>query len=111
MQWDTGGRPDDARRAVPDVIAAAVAEAEAEGFDVVTVGGEAEDVRLRESLPHVLWTLAGAARHIGVDSGPMHLAAMVLPEDRMTVYAPKTGHSHHVARWIRWGATRRNPRP
>ena len=110
-QWDTGGREGDARRADPGVRAAALEELRGSGLEVVTIGGDAEDVRLRESLPHVLWTLANAEAHVGVDSGPMHLAAMVLPESALTVYAPRSGHSHHVARWIRWGATRKDPRP
>lgn len=70
---------------------------------IVTVGGEAKDLRLSRSLKHAAYAIARAERHIGVDSAFFHLALLYKPLDRIDLYAPGS-KSHHVKRAIDNGA-------
>jgi hypothetical protein len=75
-----------------------------EGYEIITVGGEAEEDRYRESLSAVAQLMSKSAFHIGVDSGFMHLAQLFLPADRIHVYSkPQNFWSHHLFRGIENG--------
>ncbi len=103
QQWDTGGDRRDVRRIPEDRIERIRDAYRDEGYELVTVGGEAKDNLLRTSLRHVGYVMANAEAHVGVDSGPMHVASLYLPYERLHVYAGKSQH-HHVRRWVANGA-------
>ena len=80
-----------------------IVAAEGPRIRFVTVGDKAEDPLLRSSLKHVGYAMYHANRHIGVDSGPMHLAYLYKEAPSLNIYAPKA-QSHHVKRWVAKGA-------
>jgi hypothetical protein len=104
VQWAGGGDPNkDARRIPPGVRSGVEAKCRAQGLHLVTVGAEAAHPLLRTSLAHVGYVMSKAALHIGLDSGPMHLASLYLPYSRLRIYAGPYP-SHHVRRWLANGA-------
>ncbi len=58
------------------------------GCEIVTVGGEAEDPRLRTAA-HAGYAMSRAAYHIGVDSGYMHLAQLYFKPEDIYLYTNK----------------------
>lgn len=100
-QWDTTG---ERRKFAPTEIVSILDCYREQGFDVVTVGGEAEDSLFRNSLSAVGQLMTRSAFHIGVDSGFMHLAQLFLPPNRIHVYTkPENFWSHHLLRGIENG--------
>jgi hypothetical protein len=100
-QWDTTG----ARRKFSSNETLEILDRyRREGYEVITVGGEAEEDRYRESLSAVAQLMSKSAFHVGVDSGFMHLAQLLLPMDRIHVYSkPQNFWSHHLFRGIENG--------
>jgi len=104
VHWESGGDPlRDQRRVTYEMQQRIEERYRAEGLELVTVGGEAEQPLLRSSLRHVGCAMAHAECHAGIDSGPMHLAALYLPFDRLHIYSAGA-RSHHVRRWVANGA-------
>jgi hypothetical protein len=79
------------------------------GYAVVLVGHEADDPLLRQSLRHVAYAQARAEIHVGADSGPMHLASLFKPYDRLRLISPGRV-SRSRAHWLANGALE-EPRP
>ena len=105
MQWDAGGQPHCAKRVTPEERHRITDRYIAEGYEMVTVGGEAHSELLRTSPKHVGYAMAKADIHVGVDSGPTHLAHIYMPTDRIHVYTARA-ESHHVKRWMANGCVR-----
>jgi hypothetical protein len=97
-QWDTTG----ARRKFSSYETLKILDRyRREGYEIITVGGEAGEDRYRESLAAVAQLMSKSAFHIGVDSGFMHLAQLLLPANRIHVYSkPQNFWSHHLFRGI-----------
>ena len=94
-QWDANGA---ARRvANPGRIEQGYGRA---GYTILRVGGEAEDSRLRWSLPHIAYAMSRAAYHVGVDSAFMHLAQLYMEAERIHLYNTQANPSHHVRRLL-----------
>lgn len=105
MQWDAGGKPWSKKRLNPDQQARVIRRYRDEGLALVTVGREATNPLLSTSPKHVGYLMAHAELHIGVDSGPMHLASLYMIPQQLHIY-PARAMSHHVVRWLANGAVR-----
>ena len=100
-QWDSSGK---ARRLSALDIQSIKMKYLKLGYEIITIGGEAELVDNRQSLKEIATLISGATFHIGVDSGFMHLAQLYLPTSNIHVYAsPKNFWSHHLFRGIKNG--------
>ena len=100
-QWDTTG---ERRKFTPNEITKILDSYRQEGYEIITVGGEAEQGLYRESLSAVAQLMSNSALHIGVDSGFLHLAQLFLPAERIHVYSkPQNFWSHHLFRGIENG--------
>lgn len=100
-QWDTTGQK---RRFSPSEISLIIEQYKKQGFEVITVGGEATEDRYRYSLLEVGKLMSTSAFHIGVDSGFMHLAQLFLPPERIHMYSkPSSYWAHHLFRGIENG--------
>lgn len=97
-QWDTTGEK---RRFKQHEVKKILNAYRLEGYEVITVGGEASEGKYRESLLQIAELIAGAEFHVGVDSGFMHFAQLFLPTSRIHVYS-KSGNfwSHHLFRGL-----------
>lgn len=95
VQWDSN----DPKRSLTKEQRARVLDRYCEdGYEPVTVGGEAADP-LRWSLKHIAFAMSRAAFHVGVDSAFMHLAQLFMPWERIHVYNQPGGFfSHHALR-------------
>lgn len=107
MQFDSGGIPsmqktNDRRKISYQKIKEIKQRLVDKGYDIIVIGGEAEDERFRR-LKYCGAALSKAKYHIGADSGFMHLAWMYKkPED---IYIYTNGNkSHHVMRAERKGS-------
>lgn len=71
-----------------------------QGYEIITVGGEASHPLLKRSLKHIGYAMAHADLHIGVDSGFMHFAQMYLqpPQIHLYIKDSTTKWSHHLTR-------------
>ena len=97
-QWDSSGKnrqiDNNARKRIIDKYVKM-------GYEVVTIGGEAENDELKYSLKHIAHVISNAKLHIGVDSGFMHLAQLYLPATNLHIYHERKGWwSHHILRLI-----------
>jgi hypothetical protein len=69
------------------------------GYEIVVVGGESGSPLLRDSLETIASVMSGAELHVGVDSGFMHLALLLLPPSKIHLYNEPSGYwSHHLLR-------------
>lgn len=75
---------------------------EKEGYEIITLGGEATDNRFKE-LKYCGAALAKARYHIGADSGFLHLASLYKKAADIQICVNKT-KSHHVLRAEKNGA-------
>ena len=100
-QWDTTGAR---RKFTPNEITKILDCYRQDGYEIITVGGEAEKGLYRESLSAVAQLMSKSVLHIGVDSGFLHLAQLFLPAERIHVYSkPQNFWSHHLFRGIENG--------
>jgi ADP-heptose:LPS heptosyltransferase len=100
-QWDTTGQK---RKFSQSEINLILEKYKEQGYQVITVGGEAKEERYRESLWEVGRLMSRSAFHVGVDSGFMHLAQLFLPPERIHVYSKPTNYwAHHLFRGIENG--------
>ena len=101
MQWDAG-RPNlnsirsnaefGNRRCSTDEIIRIINFYNNLGYTVVGVGGQAENDTLRNDLHKIAYIMSKAALHIGVDSGFMHLAKIVMPSNKIHIYTSNFTH-------------------
>lgn len=100
-QWDTTG---EMRKFTPAEIQEILDSYRREGYEVITIGGEASETKYRDSLFEIGQLLSQAKYHVGVDSGFMHFAQIFLPPHRIHVYSKSTNFwSHHLFRGIENG--------
>ena len=116
MQWDAG-RPNlnsirsnakfGNRRCSTDEIIRIINFYNNLGYTVVGVGGQAENDILRNDLHKIAYIMSKAALHIGVDSGFMHLAKIVMPSNKIHIYTSNYMHtdtSIHLKNVLKAGA-------
>lgn len=67
------------------------------GCEIITVGGQAQDPRLRTAT-YAGHAMSRAQYHIGVDSGYMHMAQMYFESQNIYLYTnrPETDWEHHL---------------
>lgn len=83
MQWDAG---QGFRRINNDRKQKILEFYKDQGYELITVGGEAPDKNLSLNLALVSYIISKADYHIGADSGFQHLAKLILPTDKLHVY-------------------------
>ena len=103
MQWDAGGKPWCDRRLSDDQCSAVIGRYLMSGIDMVTVGGDAVDDCLSQGPAAAGYLMAGAALHIGTDSGLFHLAQLYMKPEQTHLYTARS-RSHHARRWIANGS-------
>lgn len=106
-QWDSTGT----RRRLSEIQLERIRDRYlSRGYSIVTVGGLAENAVFRSSLKEVVQFMSKAHYHIGVDSGFMHLAQLVMPSSRIHLYADMRNYwSHHLFRVRDRGAVISSP--
>ena len=107
-QWDS---TDAGRSFSPLVIENVHNHYRSKGFDIVIVGGEATDPKLKGPgvLNYIGKAMANSGGHIGADSGFFHLAWLYNPFDRIHVYCRAGGsQSQHVYRGMQNGIRKFN---
>lgn len=107
-QWDS---TDQGRSFSPLVIENVHNHYRSKGFEIVIVGGDANDPKLKGPgvLNYVAKAMAGSGGHIGADSGFFHLAWLYHPFERIHVYCRAAGsQSQHVYRGIQNGIRKHN---
>ena len=116
MQWDAG-RPNlnsirsnaefGNRRCSTDEIIRIINFYNNVGYTVVGVGGQAENDILRNDLHKIAYIMSKAALHIGVDSGFMHLAKIIMPSNKIHIYTSNYMHTNtsiHLKNVLKAGA-------
>ena len=116
MQWDAGRPNLDSirsnpefgnRRCTTDEIIRIINFYNNLGYTVVGVGGQAENDTLRNDLHKIAYIMSKAALHVGVDSGFMHLAKIVMPSNKIHIYTSNYMHistSIHLKNVLKAGA-------
>lgn len=64
-----------------------------QGYELITIGGEATNSSLKgltECLPYIIYYMSKAKLHVGIDSGMMNLAKLVMPCSNMHIYTSDT---------------------
>ena len=104
MQWDAGQQR---RRCSEDEIQRIVDFYKDLGYEIIGVGGQASNPILRNDLHKIAYIMSKAALHIGVDSGFMHLAKIVMPSNKIHIYTSNYMHistSIHLKNVLKAGA-------
>ena len=89
MQWDAGQQR---RRCSEDEIQRIVDFYKDLGYDIIGVGGQAGNALLRNDLHKIAYIMSKADLHVGVDSGFMHLAKIVMPSNKIHIYTSNFTH-------------------
>lgn len=95
-QWDSSGISrkieESSRQAILDLYSF-------QGYEIVTVGGDSDNLLLRNSLKHIAFAISKAEFHVGIDSGFMHFAQLFKDPSLIHLYKePKGMWSHHLLR-------------
>ena len=95
MQWDSTSK----RRSMDNKWQAKILS-KYQDYEVVTVGGQANNHLLRDSLKHIAYAMTQAKYHVGIDSGFLHLSQVYFAPSDIHIYT--TSHqnkwSHHMHR-------------
>ena len=93
-QFDAGSNK---RKLHKDQLVSIFDKFKKQGYEIITVGGEATDPLLRTAT-YAGYALSRADYHIGVDSGYMHLAHMFLKPENIYLYTnrPEGKWEHHL---------------
>ena len=83
MQWDAGQQR---RRCSEDEIQRIVDFYKNLGYEIIGVGGQASNTMLKNDLHKIAYIMSKADLHVGVDSGFMHLAKIVMPSNKIHIY-------------------------
>ena len=69
-------------------------------YEVVTVGGQATNHLLRDSLKHIAYAMTKAKYHVGIDSGFLHLSQVYFAPENIHIYTTSGPGkwSHHMHR-------------
>jgi len=95
-QWDSTGSKRRLSRLQIETIRRRYS---ASGHSIITVGGSLESGQFRYSLKEVVNLMSRASAHIGVDSGFMHLAQLVIPSSKIHLFSDLQNFwSHHLFR-------------
>ena len=89
MQWDAGQQR---RRCSEDEIQRVVDFYKDLGYEIIGVGGQSSDAMLRNDLHKIAYIMSKADLHVGVDSGFMHLAKIVMPSNKIHIYTSNFTH-------------------
>ena len=89
MQWDAGQQR---RRCSEDEIQRTVDFYKDLGYDIIGVGGQAGNAMLKNDLHKIAYIMSKADLHVGVDSGFMHLAKIVMPSNKIHIYTSNFTH-------------------
>ena len=89
MQWDAGQQR---RRCSEDEIQRVVDFYKDLGYEIIGVGGQASSPMLRNDLHKITYIMSKADLHVGVDSGFMHLAKIVMPSNKIHIYTSNFTH-------------------
>ena len=104
MQWDAGQQR---RRCSEDEIQRIVDFYKDLGYEIIGVGGQASNPILRNDLHKIAYIMSKADLHVGVDSGFMHLAKIVMPSNKIHIYTSNFTHqfkSRHLQNVLKAGA-------
>lgn len=104
MQWDAGQQR---RRCSEDEIQRIVDFYKDLGYEIIGVGGQASNPILRNDLHKIAYIMSKADLHVGVDSGFMHLAKIVMPSNKIHIYTSNYMHintSIHLKNVLKAGA-------
>jgi len=91
----------DSRKIKPDVVRRIFNQFQEKGYDIVLIGGDAQNPKLGGpgNLKNIGYALSKASYHIGADSGFFHFAQFYMKADRIRLFYNKGGHfSHHSKR-------------
>ena len=95
VQWDSTSK----RRSMDSNWQAKILSAYKD-YEVITVGGQANNSLLRDSLKHIAYAMTKAKYHVGIDSGFLHLSQVYFSPEDIHIYT--TSHpnkwSHHMHR-------------
>tara|TARA_B100000212_G_scaffold338186_1_gene314316 strand:- start:1537 stop:2292 length:756 start_codon:yes stop_codon:yes gene_type:complete len=95
VQWDSTSK----RRSM-DVSWQAKILSNYKDYEVITVGGQANNELLKNSLKHIAYAMTKAKYHVGIDSGFLHLSQVYFAPEDIHIYT--TSHpnkwSHHMHR-------------
>jgi ADP-heptose:LPS heptosyltransferase len=89
MQWDAGQLR---RRCSENEIKRVVDFYKDLGYEIIGVGGQASNDMLRNDLHKIAYVMSKADLHVGVDSGFMHLAKIVMPSKKIHIYTSNFAH-------------------
>ena len=89
MQWDAGQQR---RRCSEDEIQRIVDFYKDLGYEIIGVGGQASNPMLRNDLHKIAYIMSKADLHVGVDSGFMHLAKIVMTSNKIHIYTSNFTH-------------------
>ena len=89
MQWDAGQQR---RRCSEDEIQRIVDFYKDLGYEIIGVGGQASNTMLKNDLHKIAYIMSKADLHVGVDSGFMHLAKIVMPSNKIHIYTSNFTH-------------------
>ena len=95
VQWDSTSK----RRSMDNNWQAKILS-KYEGYEVVTVGGQASNDYLKNSLKHIAYAMTKAKYHVGIDSGFLHLSQVYFPPNNIHIYTTRSPGkwSHHMHR-------------
>ncbi len=103
VQWDS---TDEARRLSNIEIKNIELQYRNQGYEIITIGGNALEENLRSSLKDIGNAVYYADMHVGVDSGFMHFAQLYKKPENIHMYnkdTNKNNWSHHLKRAVDTG--------
>ena len=95
MQWDADQQR---RRCSEDKVKNITEFYENIGYKTIIVGGKAKTDILRNDLHKIAYIMSKASLHVGVDSGFIHLAKIIMPSNKIHVY---TNFQHRLTHKLR----------
>ena len=91
--------PEDARKIPPRLIKKLCDNLKEKGYDIIFVGGDAEDERFK-ILKYAGYAMSKAKYHFGADSGFYHLASYYMRPESIRIITKGVFRSHHILRAV-----------
>lgn len=108
MQWDAA---EFKRRCTEDEVVRIIEFYKNMGYKTIAIGGQSSTRELRNDLHKIAYVISKADLHVGVDSGFMHLAKIILPSNKLHIYTSNyadigtgIGTSSHFRNVLKAGA-------
>ena len=108
MQWDAA---EFKRRCTEDEVVRIIEFYKNMGYKTIAIGGQSSTRELRNDLHKISYVISKADLHVGVDSGFMHLAKIILPSNKLHIYTSNyadigtgIGTSSHFRNVLKAGA-------